>query len=224
MQTIEIGCEVRTGVGKGPARQLRMRGRIPAVMYGAGGSTPLSLDTKEVGKMLRSTSGENVFISLRLADGNKVVILRDSQRDPITSSLLHADLFEVSLDKPIDLRVPLEVVGTSSAGKEGQLQVSLRQIHIRCLPALIPDRIRVDITPLKMNQSIHIKDLQLAEGIKVLDDLGQPVVSITAGISEAKLAEMLAGAPKDEAATPEVIGEKKEETAEAPKKAETPKK
>jgi large subunit ribosomal protein L25 len=193
-------------------------------MYGAGGSTPLSLDTKEVGKMLRSTKGENVFISLRLADGNKVAILRDSQRDPITSNLLHADLFEVSMDKPIDLRVPLEITGTSSAGKEGQLQVTLREVHIRCLPGQIPDRIKVDITQLKMNQSIHIKDLQLAEGIKVLDDPGQSVVSITALISEAKLAEILAGAPKEEGAGPEVIGEKKEEAAEAPKKGEAPKK
>jgi len=192
-----------------------MRGRIPAVIYRAGHSTPLSLNTKEVGRLLRSTARENTLITLRFSEGNKVVILRDYQRDPITGNLLHVDFFEVALDERIALRIPVETMGTSLAVKEGgRLQIALREVHIRCLPALIPDRIVVDISGLKLNHALHVKDLVLDAGIEVLDDPNQSVVSVTKIISEEALTASLAGTPKEgETTAPEVTGQKTEDAA-----------
>ncbi len=215
MQTVEMEGEVRVGVGKGVARQLRMRGRIPSVLYGAGKATPLTLDPKEIKKALCSVSGENTLITLKLAEGPRVAILRDHQRDPITGAILHADLFEIAMDKPLDVKVPVEVVGTAIGVKDGGiLQVTLREVHLRCLPARIPDRITVDVSALKINQAIHIKDLQVEAEIALLDDPGQSVVAVMSAISEEKLQALLTTVPK-EGAEPEVLSAKapEEETA-----------
>jgi large subunit ribosomal protein L25 len=220
MQRIEIQSEYRKEAGKGVARQLRMRGRIPAVLYGAGASTLLTMDPKDIDKVLHSASGENTLITLQITGsdgGSRVAILRDFQRDPITGKVLHADLFEINMNEPIVIKVPVEVIGTVSVGvKEGGvLQHNMRELEIRCLPSLIPDHIQVDASPLGIGQSIHAKDIRLAEGIEMMTDPDQVVVSVAAPISEAKLEELLT-APK-EAKEPEVLSKKEKEGEEAPK-------
>ncbi|MCG3112946.1 MAG: 50S ribosomal protein L25 [Candidatus Manganitrophus sp. SB1] len=219
MQKIEIQSEFRKEAGKGVARQLRMRGKIPAVLYGAGASTLLTMDPKDINKVLHSASGENTLITLQITGGSgeesRVAILRDFQRDPITGKVLHADLFEINMNEPIVVKVPVEVTGTVSVGvKEGGvLQHNLREMEIRCLPSLIPDHIQVDASALAIGESVHAKDIRLAEGIEVMTDPDQVVVSVAAPISEAKLEELLT-APK-EIKEPEVLTKKEGE--EAPK-------
>ncbi|MDC4222709.1 MAG: 50S ribosomal protein L25 [Candidatus Manganitrophus sp.] len=219
MQKIEIQSEFRKEAGKGIARQLRMRGKIPAVLYGAGASTLLTMDPKDIDKVLHSASGENTLITLQISGGageaSRVAILRDFQRDPITGKVLHADLFEINMNEPIVIKVPVEVVGAVSVGvKEGGvLQHNLRELEIRCLPSLIPDHIQVDASALAIGESVHAKDIRLAEGIEVMTDPDQVVVSVAAPISEAKLEELLT-APK-EVKEPEVLTKKEGE--EAPK-------
>lgn len=221
MQRIEIQSEYRREAGKGVARQLRMRGRIPAVLYGAGASTLLTMDPKDIDKVLHSTSGENTLITLQIAGGSdggsRVAILRDFQRDPITGKVLHADLFEINMNEPIVIKVPVEVIGTVSVGvKEGGvLQHNLRELEIRCLPSLIPDHIQVDASALGIGESIHAKDIPLAEGIEMMTDADQVVVSVAAPISEAKL-EALLTAPK-ETKEPEVLSKKEKEGEEGAK-------
>lgn len=224
MQKIEIQSEYRNEAGKGVARQLRMRGRIPAVLYGAGASTLLTMDPKDIDKVLHSASGENTLITLQIAGasdgGSRVAILRDFQRDPITGKVLHADLFEINMNEPIVIKVPVEVIGTVSVGvKEGGvLQHNLREMEIRCLPSLIPDHIQVDASSLAIGESVHAKDIRLAEGIEVMTDPDQVVVSVAAPISEAKLEELLT-APK-ETKEPEVLTKKEEEAPKAEGKGE----
>lgn len=218
MQKLEIQGEYRKEAGKGVARQLRMRGKIPAVLYSAGSSTLLTMDPKDIDKVLHSASGENTLITLQIpgGGGSHVAILRDFQRDPITGKVLHADLFEINMNEPLVVKVPVEVVGGVAVGvKEGGvLQHNLRELEIRCLPSLIPDQIEVDASALAIGESIHAKDITLANGIELMSDPDHVVVSVATPMSEAKLEELLT-APK-EVKEPEVLT-KKDKEGEAPK-------
>lgn len=219
MQRVEMEAARRDASGKGPARQLRLAGQIPAVLYGEGKSTLLTVQSAELARVLKSGSGENALISLKVTSPNgaemRTAILRDLQRDPITGAVLHADLFEISMNKSIRIRVPIAVVGEVPAGvKEGGvLQHSLREIEIECLPAQIPARIEIDASALNVGDSIHLRDLKVAEGVRLIGDADLALVSVAAPMSEEKLEQILAGTP--EAKEPEVIGKAKEEGAEA---------
>lgn len=218
MQRIELAAERRTDAGKGVARTLRRAGKIPAVLYGGGQSTLLSLNPVDLTKLLHSGAGENALIGVKVSGGQekeRLAILREVQHDPLTGRPLHVDLFEVALDRAIRLKVHVEVTGETPVGvKEGGvLQHGVREIEVECLPTLIPEAVRVDATQLKQGEVIHIRDLQVGEGIRVLDDPALVVVSITIPMSEEKLAELLTATPK-ETKEPEVLTKKKEDETE----------
>ena len=220
MQRMDLEADQREKSGKGVARTLRRAGRIPAVLYGDGKSSLLSLHPADLIKILKSESGENALINLKIKGEKsvetKTAILRDFQKDPVTGGILHADLFEINMNKAIRVRVPILVKGDLPEGvKEGGvLQHNLREIEIECLPSMIPDHLDVDAAHLKIGESIHVRDLQVQQGIRVLEDMDLAIVSVAAPMSEAKLEEILAGTPA-ETKEPEVIGKKKEEEGEA---------
>jgi large subunit ribosomal protein L25 len=220
MQRFEVEVQFREKNGKGAARQIRRAGRIPAVLYGEGKSTPLEVDPGVLLKVLHSESGENALMNLTIRGGKAkastaTAILRDFQRDPVSGEILHADLFEVSMNKVLRVQIPLVEVGSAPGVKEGGvLQHHLREIEIECLPLLIPDHIEVDVSALGIGDSVHVRDLRLAEGVKILEDSDQTVISVAAPISEAQLESMLAGAAAEvESKEPEVLtkGKEKEE-------------
>ncbi len=217
MQRIELEVEIREKSGKGPARQIRRAGRIPAVLYGEGKSTPLIINPSELRHILHSESGENALINLKIkrTDGKKTTataILRDFQTDPVTQEILHADLFEVSMNKILRVRIPLVMTGDPAGVKEGGiLQHNLRDLEIECLPSAIPDHIEINASELGIGQSIHVREIQVSEEIKVLEDPDQTIVSVSAPLSDAKLESLLAGAPPEEGEKePEVVGKGKE--------------
>jgi large subunit ribosomal protein L25 len=232
MQQIELEVEVRDRVGKGPARTVRRSGKVPGVLYGQGKATPLTLNPRDLSKILHSASGGNALISLKIkgAKGkqDRTVILRDFQIDPITGEVLHADLFEISMTQALKLKVPVEVVGIPLGVKEGGvLQHNMREIEVECLPTAIPERFSVDASSLKIGEAIHIRQLTVPADVKVLEDPDSVVLSVAAPISEAKLEELLTATAK-EVKEPEVIGKAKEaegeaETAEAKPGAEAAK-
>ncbi len=214
----DVKVEAREAVGKGVARTLRRQGKIPGILYGQGECVALTVDPAEIRKVLHSDSGSNSLLNLSIAKGGKdmkrTAMLRDYQVDPITGALLHADLFEVAMDKPIRVRVPVAVTGGTPVGvaEGGLLQHNTRELHIECLPGQIPTHITVDPSNLKVNQGIHVKEVPLPPGIRIMDDPNMMVVSIAAPISDAKLEALLSTAPTGEgAAEPEVIGKGKEE-------------
>lgn len=223
----EVAVEVRDQVGKGVARKLRRNGKIPGVLYGQGECLLLTLDPVVLAKILRSPSGSTALLSLNI-DGtasqkSRTALLRDWQVDPVSGDLLHVDLFEVSMSKAIRVKVPVSIVGGTPAGvKEGGvLHHNLREVQIECLPGSIPETIQVDASELKIGQGIHIKEIHPGEGIKLLDEAEQMVVSVAAPISEAKLEALLtSGAVPEEGKEPEVIGKPKEEAAETAAAAE----
>ncbi len=217
MQQVSLQSEIRSGVGKGAARQLRREGKIPAVLYRAGTSMAISLNPKDISGFLRSASGENTLITLHMEGGDpRVAILRELQRDPLTGRILHADLFEISMDEPIDVQVPVFIVGSVPVGVKdgGLLQHYTRVLSVRCLPALIPDRIEVDASRLGIRQSIHAKDIPLKTGVSMITDGDRVVVTVTSAMSDAKLQALLTSSEKG-GVEPELIGKPEEEAGKA---------
>jgi len=193
----EIDVQKREQAGKGVARQLRRNGRIPAVFYGNGQSLLLSMDPKVARHIIMSQAGHTGLLTVRISDGahqeERVAVLQAHQVDPITGAVLHVDLFEVSMDKPLRVKVPVTIIGAVPAGiKEGgSLHQPLRELHIECLPTQIPDHVEVDAGPLQIGQGIRVQDVNFPAGVKVLEDGNLMVAHVTAKISEAKLEALL---------------------------------
>lgn len=214
MERITLNAEKRDYAGKGIARSLRREGIVPAVLYRGGGSTPIKIKTKDLSRFIQATAGEQVMVNLQFPGGeNKLALLKDYQVDPVRGELLHSDFFEVSLSEEIKVTVHLttkgEPVGVKRDG--GILQHGIREIEIQCLPDRIPGHVAVDVKNLEVGKSVHVSDLFLGEGIKVLTDPGEVIASvILPAVEEAAVA-----APAAEAAEPEVVKKgKKEETGE----------
>ncbi len=216
MEIIKIQGAYRQKSGKGPARELRRQGKIPAVIYSKGTSKSLVLDPKELNAVRHSSAGENAVMDVQVmgADqsvvGSHTAILRDFQRDPVSGAILHADLFEISMSDLIDVKVLIEITGSTPIGVKrdnGSLRQQLREVEVRCLPDNIPGHLDVDASDLEVGQTIHVSDISLPEGVTVLSDGGLAVVSVTTTISDEQLEEMLSSTPGEETA-PEVTSEK----------------
>ncbi len=215
----DLTVAVREQAGKGAARSMRRAGKIPAVLYGQGECLSLTVNPLELIKILKSHAGSTALISLTV-DGakskpNRTALLRDYQVDPVTGDVLHADLFEISMSKPIRVKVPVKVIGSISAGvKEGGvLHHNMRDIQIECLPAALPDYIEVDASSLTIASGIHVKELGAREGVRFLDDADQMVVSVAAPMSDAKLESLLTSGV-GAAGEPEVVAKGKEAGAD----------
>ena len=211
----DLTVAVREEAGKGAARSMRRAGKIPAVLYGQGECLLLTVNPEELVKILKSHAGTTALISLTVngaqSKQNRTALLRDYQLDPVTGAVLHADLFEISMSKPIRVKVPIKVIGGIPAGvKEGGvLHHNMRDVHVECLPAALPDHIEVDASALTIGSGIHVKEIGAREGVRFLDDADQMVVSVAAPMSDAKLEALLtstAGAPGE----PEVMVKGKE--------------
>lgn len=213
----DLAVTVREKTGKGAARQLRREGKVPGVLYGQGECLLLTIEPDRLVKILKAQAGGAALVSLTLTGAkskpNRTALLRDFQVDPVEGHILHADLFEISMDKPIRVKVPLHLTGGVPVGvKEGGiLHHNMRELHIECLPGVLPDFIEVDASGLAIAQGLHLKDLTAREGIRYLDDPEQMVVSVAAPMTEAKLESLLAsGAAVPEGGKePEVVAKGK---------------
>ena len=176
----------RTETGKGAARQLRREGKVPAVLYGKGETISLTLDPVEFNNVLRSKQQGYVLITLGEAKTKGAaqhnVILKDLQYDPISGHVLHADFFEVQLDQPIQVTIPIVIAGSIPLGVTlgGVLRQRQRRLSVEGLPADIPDSVVIDASKLDIGQTVKIKDIPIEKGVKIQDDLEKIVVSISA--------------------------------------------
>jgi large subunit ribosomal protein L25 len=215
MATVDLQGEIRTVVGKEDAKRLRRAQRIPAVVYG-GPKGPIPVVVSPRALLAALAAGENVLINLSLTGGEapqiSVVILKELQRDPVKGRPLHADFQEISMERKIRVEVPLvlsgEPVGVKDKG--GILEHALRQLLVECLPLSIPERIVVDVAGLDIGNALHVRDLTVAEGIRILDDGARVVASVTAPAAE----EVAAPTEEEKPAEPEVVGKKEKEEAE----------
>ena len=216
-----LDAKKRDGRGKNEARRLRVAGQIPAVVYGtrkdgkAPEGVPVSVDPKEVLRILHSESGANTLISLTLEGGESRVMVRDYQLDPVTHTLLHADFYQLAMDKAIIVSVPVVVKGEPQGVKQqgGLLDFVTREIQVQCLPTDIPEKIEVDVSELMLHQSIRVRELAespkwktITDGETMLVHVVMPKAEESAATTEAA-AEGAAAAPAAGAAPaePEVI-------------------
>lgn len=194
----------RNTVGKGAARKIRREGFIPAVLYGRE-IEPISLTVNPIDlkKALSTEAGENTLLELHVkGDGEeitKIALLRDVQYDNLTSRPIHFDFQEILMKELITVKVPVEVVGKAPAIQEGGiLEEILREIEVECLPASIPNVIEIDVSQLGIGDSIHIGDLTLPEGVTVLHDPDETIITILSPVmEEVKPAAAEAAAPAE---------------------------
>ena len=224
MEKIALTAQVRETAGKGVARGLRRNKMVPAVLYSHGKSTPIAMGDKEVIKVLNTEGGEHALINLKLEGGkgtaDRLALIKDYQVDPISGKLMHVDLMEVAMNEKVKIQVAVHVTGNAIGVKEGGIfQYGQRHLEVECLPGQIPDFIEVDITALKVNESLHVRNIKAGEGVKILTDPDATVATIQPPMSEAKLEEMLTATPAAvaEGGEPELVKKaKKEGEAETP--------
>ncbi len=173
----ELTLEVsrREDSGKGFARKLRQAGKVPAIVYGGHKeSVSISVDRKTVTELVqKSEHGIRSVFLLKVADSdqNPHAMIKDIQMDPISRTMKHIDFVRVVMDEVLRVTVPVHAIGTPIGVKIGGgiLDFALRELHIECLPNAIPDSIDVDVSKLDLHAAIHVSDLEIPSGVKVLD-------------------------------------------------------
>ncbi|HOF85852.1 MAG TPA: 50S ribosomal protein L25 [Treponemataceae bacterium] len=167
-----IEARTRTMTGKGAAKRLRREGRLPAVMYdNTGKAVLLDLNAKDFAK-LYGTITESTLIDVKI-DGSKDVIafVKDAQYNIITDTVTHVDFYEVEAGKKIRTKIPVRLTGSPEGVRTGGiLEAGTEELDVECLPKNLPPRVVVDVSDLQLNHSIHVKDVVVPEGVKVLTD------------------------------------------------------
>jgi large subunit ribosomal protein L25 len=215
MEQIALKASLREGTGKSKAGKDRKAGMIPGIVYHRGEeSVPVSLVEKDLLKILRAAEGENLLISLQVEGSKKKarpVLIKQIQRHPVKRSVLHVDFNEISLSEKITVEVEVVAQGESIGVKQdgGILEHVLREVKVQCLPTDIPKHIDVDVTALKLNDSVHVRDLVVSDKIKILTDGDTLILHVKLPVEE-KVEEPGAAAPEIE-----VIREKKEDETKA---------
>ena len=215
-----LQAEKRETNGKNEARRLRASGRIPAVVYGAekNKATPISVDPKVLSRILHSESGANSLIALSGLDGGDTrVLVKEYQLDPIHHRMLHADFYQVAMDKTLTLTVPIVLKGEARGVKQqgGIVDFVNREIEIEVLPGDIPERIEIDVSELMLNQGLRVRDIHMeaAKWTPVTDGDLMIVHVVSPKAEEPTAAAAEAAAPTG-TAEPEVIKKGKTEKDE----------
>ena len=223
--TVSLAAQHRDTAGKGPARQMRMVGRIPAVVYGRGRDPEsLSVSAADVDKLLSTHERASTIISLAI-DGDSVkVLIRDVQRHPLRRDITHMDFYEIHEGESITVTVPIHLEGSPDGVRNagGTLDQVLREVQLAVLPRHIPERVELEVTELTIGQSLHVRDLVI-ENANILTDGEMTICSIIPPRVEEEVAPVEGAEEEEEAeeesAEPELIrkpkGEEEDEGSEA---------
>src|SRR3954469_16395875 len=226
-----VTAKPRTGkFNKNAARRVRVAGKIPAVLYGAGVQpVAIELDPKHISKILFSETGHNTIFDVDLGDTSPVkAMIVDWQREPIKDMLIHIDLKRIAMDKALKVSVRVKLIGVPVGVKTagGILDQVLREVEIECLPTDIPSHIDVDVSNLGLHEVLRISDLPHSDKVMYLEAEDTTVAHVVtireevAATPEAA-AEAVAGATAGTPAEPEVAKKGKGDEAEAGKKPES---
>jgi len=217
-----LAAYIRKTTGKGAARKLRKNNQVPAVFYGPGTETVmLALDYPELEKLLKQASGENIILDLQVKSDkgteSKKAILKELQVDPVKDNYVHADFYEISMDKEITVAVPIQLlnipIGITSGGI---LQHIRRELTITCLPDKLVDAFKIDVSGLDIGDSVHIRDIEIPEGITSEEEDHLTVAIVAAPTIEVEEKEEEEGMEiEEETAEPE--GESAEEPSDKKK-------
>lgn len=218
-KTVPLQVSQRAGVGRTALKAVRKAGRVPGVLYGKAAdksirSRPIEIDAKKLDAVLHSSSSENVLVDVEITDakGAKVdqhlALLQDVQHHPIKDYIIHIDLHEINQDEILHAEVPVTSIGEPDGVKNGGglLETMLRTVRVACLPRNLPELFTLDVSHLKIGESVHVSDLKLPEGVTVSNPSELPIFSVFAPKEE-----VVEVAPAGEMQQPEVIKEKKME-------------
>lgn len=215
---VKLSASTRAGLGRAAVRKIKQKGLVPAVIYGAKQQAlHLQLSAREVKNVLAHATGEHFLVELEIADGaapgNQLALIQEVQHHPLRGDVLHVDFHAVSADEKLHASVPIETTGEAVGVKTGGglLEVPLHSLEVECFPRDLPDVIRVDVSALKLGESLHIRDLQLPEGVVARGDQDLTVVRV----AEPTVSEATTPAAGEAPAQPEVLKEKKPEEKEA---------
>ena len=207
---VKLTAERRTAIGRSAVRKLKASGSVPAVMYGSKDKPEtLQVSRRDINALLSHAAGENILVELEIAGKSRLALVQEVQHAPLGGAVLHIDFHAVSQDEVIEADVPLEPVGMANGVKNmgGLLEQSLRSLAIECLPRDLPDVIRVDVSALNIGDAIHVREIQLPDGVSTRIQPDLTAFSVLAPTVE----EEPVAATAEAAAGPEVIKEKKEE-------------
>jgi large subunit ribosomal protein L25 len=216
-----LEAQPREAGNKNAARRVRAGGKVPGVIYGAGKeSLSLSLDPRQVLRILNSQTGHNTIFDLTLAGGERSkAMIVDWQYEPIKGALLHIDLKRIAMDRALEVKVPIVLKGEAEGVKlqGGILEQILREVEIECLPADIPSSIEVDVTSLVMGVVLRVSDLPHGDKLKFITDENQPVAHVVSVKEEVVATPEAVAAEAGASSEPEVIkkGKQDEEGTEA---------
>ncbi len=174
MKEITLIAEKRIGTGKEASHKVRQAGNIPGVIYGPDiEPVAVAMNTNDLSNLIRREGRTNMLIDLNVGgeDAPRKVIIRELQRDPVTSTPKHIDLYQVSLKRKMNLAVGVHLIGVPDGVKNsgGILQQVRRQIEISCLPTAIPDKIEIDVSKMTIGDSFHVADIEL-ENVDIMTD------------------------------------------------------
>jgi large subunit ribosomal protein L25 len=183
----QLEAQPREGSGKGSARKTRASGLIPGIVYGKHLKAPLpiSVDAKAVRAAINTSKRLNTVIGLKLGAESHVVLLKDYQQDPVTKVLLHADFIHVKEDEQVKVKVPVTLTGKAEGvGVGGILTQMRRELEVWALPGSIPEKIEVDVTPLKIGHSLHVNEIKMPAGVTVKTHVNYTIAVVTAPEAE----------------------------------------
>ncbi len=218
---VTVRASEREERGKNAARRLRASGMLPAVLYGDGGSTALSVETRTLDYTL-THFGDNALYDLNLGSGTSTARVVDAHRDPVSGLLVHVDFAPVNMRELIEVTVPITIVGEAAGADEGGvLQQVAYEIQVETLPGDIPQEIPLDVTSLGMNENLTLDDLILPENVSLLSDPEEVAATVTAPTEITDEEMEAAGIVEEEsdediAAAEEAEGEEGAEGAEVP--------
>jgi large subunit ribosomal protein L25 len=227
MATVSFTATARDAVGKGAARTLRSKGEIPAVIYGHGREPlPLSLNARDLDKLLGHIQAESTVIEVTVGSTTAKTLIREIQRHPIRRQILHVDFQALVAGEKVTVSIPIVLTGIAEGVRleGGVLDQTLRELEIEVDPSDIPDHVELDVTNMVIGDSLHVSDIKLPEGVKVLDDPETSVAVLAAPraiIEETPAVEAIEGAAEG-APEPEVIGKGPGDEEEAEGSDESP--
>ncbi|MDR2185225.1 MAG: 50S ribosomal protein L25 [Treponema sp.] len=203
MGQVVFTAKSRAAAGSRKARQIRRQGRIPAVIYGrSGGSVSVDLDAVEFGNKVKGIS-ESTIVTLDIDGETRQAFVKDTQRNIMNGTVLHVDFYEVESGIALRAKVSIHIQGTPIGVREGGvLEFPLHEVEVECLPKDLPERIDVDISGLKVNQSIHVRDLALGDGVRLISGGDQVVALVKFAKAESAAAPAAEDAAGSAAAVP----------------------
>lgn len=219
MQPKSLHARTRQASGKCGARELRGKGAVPAILYGGDGApVSVAVDSRQFGSVVHGRGGEHAIVQLDIEDQPELsspALVKDVQHDPIHGEIVHADFMRIHLDRRITTVVSVRLEGHAAGVLQGGiLDQNLRNVEVECLALDVPDEIVVDVTELKMGESIHVRELRTSENVTILTAQERTVVSmLVPRVVKEEIegeAEEAAEGEEGEEAAPEVVGEKKE--------------